>query len=821
MWFCARCELFVGSVLILLSSNNCLQMTVNYNINPATISNSRIITFTTEDPIVAFCTRLNLIDPDNPDQVANFLDTPVAVRVDITDQFEILALLEDEEENFAVEAFECDSNNNRITEPVLKTQGSRVRLCVQPSAFTQEFGVVMKSVNTLTLIRGDVSDEIIVPDGVIKDLMQTIYECTPGETICSIDTSISNSFFYSRGVVSVQGLAWLQYTSFNNYRRSLIEIPLQIGIPKKTQTSFTNVPWNRKAQEVVGSIDPRSFDLSFEVEPSGTAWTAEVFFCDGRNVPLTGQALTRPRNVDDDIRVCFMPSTEARERGVYIREISSFFFQQEDRIQFAIQPTSQQADNTMYICNAGEPLCAIKTELSENFFNKNLDVTGVGEVLLQYGTEPRIRPSSARNLQTEQFDPTVDAGFAGRSNVTLTFVTDPTYVPPSEKTWQEKADEWWHETPLFLRIVYVMVAILAILILLCFLWAICCGNPFARKKTVPEESKGRKIFIQPVFVRSNNQEKAEPSDRFDDEEEPVEATKESVNENGRLENGPMTKAESARFAKPGDKALHESFAQIEPDYSKSPKIPTRRASTGEMGASKSPNPSNSTRRVSSKSPKPRRTTMQFENKLESPMPGKKSLSESPRRSSKSPKPRGKGEIDDSLRRSKGSLKSPRPGGLGEKDDSARRSKVSLKSPRPGGLGDMDDSLRRSKRTSNSPGPGGLGDMDDSLRCSTRSSVASPKPRRSKQSMEMTGNSARSMSSNKSPLPRRGSVHKSPRRSTRTGLKSPEPVQGKSPGEGRSDYSARSNSSKKTPGTRRRATTGDQTKIPDLPFASDL
>lgn len=816
---------------------------MNYNINPTTISSSRIITFTTEDPIVAFCTRFNLINPENPDQIANSLDTPVAVRVDITERFEILALLEDEEENFFVEAFECDSDNNPITEPTLKTQGSRVRICVQPNAYTQEFGVVMKSINRLKLIRGDVSDDIIVPDGVILDLLQTEYECTPGETICSVETSISNSFFYSRGVVNVEGVAWLQYTSFSNSRR-VIEVPLQIGVPNQPQNTLPLPLWNRMTQQTAaGSIGERSFGLSFEVEPSGTSWSAQAFLCDGRNLPLTREQLERPRNVDDDIRVCFMPMREARERGVYIRQISSFFFEQEDRIQFAIEPSSKQADGTLFICNAGEPLCALKTELAENFFDKNLNVTCVGEVLLQYGIEPRTRPSTSRMLQSEESDPTVDAGFAGRSNVTLTFTTDPTYIPPSEKTWQEKADEWWHETPLFLRIVYVMAAILAVLILLCFLWAICCGNPFAKRKTLPEESKGRKIFIQPVFVRTNNQDKSEPSDRFDDEEQPevpVETrdVEDPIEESHRLENGPMTKAESTRFAKPGENAFHESFAQIEPDYSKSPKLPSRRASTGEMGRSKTLNPSNSTRRVSSKSPKPRRNTLQLDNgstkKPDSPVPGEKTMTDSNhRRTSKSPKRGGLGDMDESLRRSKRSsvaspkpgdteesprrskrvsTASPKPGGLGEREDSLRRSKrLSTASPKPGGLGEMDGSQRRSKRMSTeSPKPGGLGEMDDSLRRSTRSSIASPKPRRSKKSLETTGSSARSMSSNKSPLPRRGSSHNSPRRSTRTS------IPGKSPSEGRMDNSARSNSSKKS----RRATTADQAKIPDLPFATD-
>lgn len=796
------------------------QITVSYIINPTTISNSRIITFTSDYPIVSFCTRFNIIDPDNPDQVANFLDTAVAVRVDITTNFQILALLEDEEDNYVVEVFECDESKNPITQ-TLKTQGSRVRMCIQPNAYTQSFGVVMKSVNRLKLIRGDVSDEVIVPDGVITDLLQTEYLCTPGDTVCAVETTVANRFFYSRGVVSVEGVAWLQYASSSNNRvRKLIEIPFHHRISENEDLVSNGSLFNRRAVEAGGSITPRNFTMSFEVEPSGSDWKAVAFLCDGRNMPFIGEALARPRNVDDDIRVCFMPSREARERGVYVRAISSFFFQQEKRIQFAIKPTSQQEENAIFICNAGEPLCAVKVELSEDFFNNNLKVDGIGEVLLQYGTEPRVRASSSRYLQTtDDFDPTVDAGFAGRSNVTVNFTTDPTYVPPDELTWQEKAEQWWLQTPLFLRIIYVMAALIALLILLCFLWAICCGNPFAKKKTMPEETKGRKIFIQPIFVR-NNREKSEPSDRFQDEEEPeVEATRdipkkqdETASEHLRLENGPtMEKSNSRRFAKPGDNARHQSFLQIEPDYSKSPKMPSRRASTGEMGTTKSPKTPKSEKRPSSKSPKPRRASCDVESSgastfLDAPKsPGKAMDGSFSRRSSKSPKPGTKGDTDNSPRRS---TRSPKPGGAGDMDNSQRQSKRSSKSPKPG-LADMDDSARLSTRSSKSLKSGEAGDS------ALRSNVASPKPRRSKRAMDSTGSSERSMASNKSPLPKRGSTHNSPRRSTRASLKSPIPDN--SPTESKLENSARSTTSRKS----KRSSTGERKTIPQAPFVADL
>jgi hypothetical protein len=559
-----------------------------------------------------------------------------------------------------------------------------------------------------------------------------------------------------------------------------------------------------------GSITPKNFSMSFEVEPSGSDWKAVAFLCDGQNMPFTGEALMRPRNVDDDIRVCFMPSPEARERGVYVRAISSFYFTQEERIQFAIEPTSQQAENAIFICNAGEPLCAVKVELSGEFFNKNLKVDGIGEVLLQYGTDPRVRSNSSRFLQTNSdFDPTVDAGFAGRSNVTVNFTTDPTYVPPDELTWQEKAEQWWLQTPLFLRIIYVMAALIALLILLCFLWAICCGNPFARKKTVPEESKGRKIFIQPVFMRNEN-EKSERSE-FHDEEEPEMATKDvppkQDEELLRLENGPtMTKSDSRRSVRPTGNARHASLLQIEPDYSKSPKNSSRRASTGTMDTTKSPKSTNS-KGSSSKSPKGRRKSTEVESSatalLEAPKsPGKGTDGSVSRRASKSPKPGRKGDTENTVR---SSIKSPKPGESSEMDNSQRKSKRVSKSPKKPALSDMDDSARRSTRSSKSMKSGETGDSP--RRAS--SSVTSPKPRRSKRAMDSTGSSERSMSSNKSPLPKRGSSHNSPRRSTRASLKSPIP--GNSPTESKPENSVKSSASRKS----KRSSTKPIPEVPDL------
>lgn len=160
-------------------------------------------------------------DPSNPGTVVNSLDTPIAVRADIVNQLEILDLIQEEEENYGTQAFECDSNDNPIINPSAKHQGNKIRICVQPNNFTQQYGVVMKSINSFTLVRGDVSQQLIVPDSVIQDTQATTYTCIPGEMTCSLTSEISNSLFYSAGTVTGSGVAWLQYGTLNQIENDI------------------------------------------------------------------------------------------------------------------------------------------------------------------------------------------------------------------------------------------------------------------------------------------------------------------------------------------------------------------------------------------------------------------------------------------------------------------------------------------------------------------------------------------------------------------------------------------------------------------------
>ena len=91
----------------------------------------------------------------------------------------------------------------------MKNQGDGIRICVHPDAYTRQFGVVMNWINAFWLQRdGDVEQETIVPNGVTKDLENTVYRCTPGEIICYLTMIVRSAFYYSQGQVGSVGVAW-------------------------------------------------------------------------------------------------------------------------------------------------------------------------------------------------------------------------------------------------------------------------------------------------------------------------------------------------------------------------------------------------------------------------------------------------------------------------------------------------------------------------------------------------------------------------------------------------------------------------------------
>ena len=485
-----------------------------------------MITFTEAQAIVSFCARFELSTPERPSLVENFRHTPVAVGVKLSgDDMGITGLLQNEEDNYAVVSYLCnqDSVPLQASEIVPKAQGGRIRVCIETDEFTAGFGAVMRSINSFNLERGDVLQRVVAPKSVVVDPLSTRMDCDPGQVVCSIDCSISNDFFYSDGFLTAAGVVELQYR-FSGIRR-LVQVPVTLP------SMQFSPPLERKAIEAGGYIGERQFSVDVELNPSSETFVAEAFMCtkgNGRDNDPT------PRRFGDTVRICVRPDSAARERGVYVRGINSFFFQTGNKVQFAVESggTVAEDENTMLICSPGNSVCVFSTLLTEEFFEEDGEITGEGEVYLQFGRDgqPTLTSFRMRNLQITNSD----AAFAGATTAEIVVPVSTEERVEEEEDFTENAKNWWVATPLWLKIVYMV----AISVLLSIIASCCCGgycSPKKRKKTTTtttlvDEGSKAPVVVQ-VYVDGQSQDGLASGDS---------ELRNSVSKSTRRSTGPMT-----------------------------------------------------------------------------------------------------------------------------------------------------------------------------------------------------------------------------------------------------------------------------------------
>jgi hypothetical protein len=227
---------------------------VEFNLDPTTITKSRII----DGGIASFCVSFSVSDPAQPGVVQNSLDTPLAVAIEFEEFIGITEILGSEVDQYGIESFLCDSQNKELAAADIlpKAQGGRIRVCVQPDASTRASEVVMKSINSFELLRGDVNQQILVANSVVKDPILTDYVCTAGASLCSVEATLSNRFFYSDGTVAGVGEAVLQYSFNYGKNRSVRRLKKVAFKPRQLQ------------MEPGGTVGSRPFFVSVKVEPS-------------------------------------------------------------------------------------------------------------------------------------------------------------------------------------------------------------------------------------------------------------------------------------------------------------------------------------------------------------------------------------------------------------------------------------------------------------------------------------------------------------------------------------------------------------------------
>jgi hypothetical protein len=508
-------------------------MVVNLNFDFDTIALSPVISFTDTQAIVSFCARFELSTFDKPSLVESALNWKIAVTVKLSGAgMGITGIVEDEEENYAVISYLCNDNNERLmsSEITPKSQGGRIRVCVETDDFTAGFGATLRSITTFKLNRGDVTQQVVTKKAVVVDPLSTRLDCDPGQEVCSVECTIGNEFFYSNGVLTASGTVELQYrySGIRHLIQMPVELPSVLSSPRQQQ--------ERKAIEAGGYIGERDFSLEVEVNPSSEQFTAEAFLCTRSNEVAKNPERKR---FGDTVRICVRPNAAARERGVFVRGINSFFFQVGNKVQFAVETGGKVADdgNTMLICRRGNDLCVFSTLLTEDFFEENGEITGEGEIYLQFGREgqPTLTDlTSSVGRQLQEVITNSDAAFAGTTTVEVSIPVS-TEEKEEEGDFGDDAKNWWVATPLFMKILYMVgVSVLLSIIASCCFGGYC--SPKKRNKSTVNNNNGAEA-ASPVVVQVYVDGKSEDGDDGDSE------LRDSISKSTRQS---MAKTESGR-----------------------------------------------------------------------------------------------------------------------------------------------------------------------------------------------------------------------------------------------------------------------------------
>ena len=199
------------------------QITFSTRINPNSITASSIYKENGNEAEINFCIRLDLMSTAATDPTAtevNHIETAVALRVDLKDNFEIQGQVvtaidrgvETAEDSFFVEAFVCQENGQRIVDSISYVQGETVTVCVKPTAQALEIGFRMGTIDRFTFWQGYVSQEAVQGGNEAVNGL-TELTCARGFEMCVFKTLLNAAFFQGPSTVDGTGFATLQFGS--------------------------------------------------------------------------------------------------------------------------------------------------------------------------------------------------------------------------------------------------------------------------------------------------------------------------------------------------------------------------------------------------------------------------------------------------------------------------------------------------------------------------------------------------------------------------------------------------------------------------------
>lgn len=448
------------------------------------LSKSEIVSELNGQSYIAFCVKFQFRDA-NTKEIKNFLDKEVIVSIDLQGSVGIKGFLDDEERKFGAGTDLCDSEGNYVAPNDGLVQGNTVQFCVSPDEHTQQFGVVINRIETLYFTRPETntSQALVRDRGVIVDPRITEIVCPTASVVCSVNSTPSNIFYTSPGMIQAVGQVVFMYNY--NSRRRTVRAPIHFN--------------QRRLGNLAGlEAGTYPFGIRIKVLPASNDHSARMYRCNERNEELTDSEQQQPLYRGDAVRVCAIPDERAVHNGVFMHNIHTFFFQQSDRYSQVAMGDGFAYHNTLVICQSGDPVCVMKTYLHDDFFDKAVPVEGKATIRLQFGNE-RIAMAS-----TTEGDPAI----AGVSELNFFFPVT-TDDPPAGRNGNPRNDfaNWWDDTPFALRVFYICLFIIMILLCLFCFFVLLFGIPdfFGKKKKEQEDEEffNNAPFIPPNKIKSN------------------------------------------------------------------------------------------------------------------------------------------------------------------------------------------------------------------------------------------------------------------------------------------------------------------------------
>jgi hypothetical protein len=208
---------------------------VNITIDPEAIAQNPLLysedaTGSQVTAEIRFCLRFGLHTKSVTSVEVNFLETLVTLNVDLTDGFEIGSiavaprdrLVRTANQVYLVIGYRCNANNEKVEINEAITQGTVVKVCVEPDAEATADGIKMRSIDDFTWSRvtpNVVNQPAIVGKNQVAANQLTTLVCIGGSQKCSFETILFAAFYTTPGAVLGSGVASMQFGTTNNGRR--------------------------------------------------------------------------------------------------------------------------------------------------------------------------------------------------------------------------------------------------------------------------------------------------------------------------------------------------------------------------------------------------------------------------------------------------------------------------------------------------------------------------------------------------------------------------------------------------------------------------